>query len=127
MTDRHDGMCSWPIHGGDIGRKNNIHVLLPAQREICFHTPGVFGQIFARAELRRIHEEAHDYGVAAESSGSNKGPMSIVKRAHGRDKSDGHSFSMQAAPPREQRFDRSDQFHVEDSVMGPGLQAAREE
>ena len=69
-----------PVDGVDLRRHQHVRVALPI--------PGIAVEIFARAELDRIHEHAHHDHVVLGMSGLDQAHVACMQGAHRGDEAD---------------------------------------
>ena len=68
--------------------KQNVDILVFQQFAVAREVARIGGEIFARAELRRIDEDRHHHAIAALSRCPHQTKMSLVQKPHRRHEGD---------------------------------------
>ena len=77
-------------------REQNVYSCLGSETSVLFEWTRVTSEIFARAELQRVDENAHHDAVGSLSRALDETQMTAVKRTHRRDEADADALSAHA-------------------------------
>jgi len=75
----------------DAGRPDDVDSGARGQLEVARLIARVGAEVLAGAELRRVHEQAHDDDIAASARFAQQAQVAIVQRAHRRHQPDGRA------------------------------------
>src|SRR5882724_7227872 len=81
--DDDPGCFALGIHLFSRGREQNGNTLFFQKLAVAFVRPGILGEVFVRAELRRVDEERHSYGVTPGLGRTYQRKMTFMQSAHG--------------------------------------------
>ena len=126
LRNGHNCLSAGRIHRLDRGGENDVHPFLSTKRLIEAQLAWILREVFRRAELCRVHKDAHHHGVAGQPGSTNQGAVPFVQRPHRRYEPNGDPFAMKASAPVSHRRRRADNLHVRGSAVGGALQLGRD-
>src|SRR4051812_48637545 len=85
IRDRDGGGEARRIHLGERWQKDDVGADAAQLLDVGGFGPGIAVHVLARAELRRIHEDAHDRAPGAFAAGPHQREMALVQRPQRRD------------------------------------------
>ena len=122
LRHRHDRLKALGIHHLGSRFEADIHPFFAAERPILGNRARIAREVFARAELRRVHENTHNECIATESCRPDERTVAVMQRAHRGNESDDDAVPAQSFAPGCHGADGANNLH------GPGgwLHAGRE-
>jgi hypothetical protein len=96
-ADRHGRREPVRIHLRDRGSEDAVDALGGGDGTVARLVARIAVEVLARAELGRVHEEAHHDLVALGARAAQEGAVAGMERAHGGDEAEAHRRSRTAA------------------------------